>query len=47
MVVGQVFVECEKEIDESNQKFIIYEIYFGDDKFEKSVLNKVFESNIN
>ena len=40
-VAGQMFIEYEKEIDNSNQIIKGYEDYIGDDKIRKDILDKV------
>ena len=45
-IVGQLFIQYEKEIDESNQILKSYEGFFGDDKVNNDILNKVFENNL-
>ena len=42
-VAGQMFVEYEKEKDNSNQVIKGYEVYIGDDKIRKDILDKVCE----
>ena len=43
-VAGDVFIQHEKEIYDSNQKINTFEKHIGDVKTKKDVLNKVFES---
>ena len=38
---GQMFIEYEKELDNSNQIIKGYEDYIGDDKIRKDILDKV------
>ena len=45
-VAGQMFIEYEKEIDNSNQIIKGYEDYIGDDKVRKDILDKVCGDNI-
>ena len=45
-VAGQMFIEYEKEIDNSNQIIKGYEDYIGDDKIRKDILDKVCGENI-
>ena len=45
-VADQMFIEYEKEIDNSNQIFKGYEDYIGDDKIRKDILDKVCEDNV-
>ena len=45
-VAGQMFIEYEKEIDNSNQIIKGYEDYIGDDKIRKDILDKVCGDNI-
>ena len=40
-VAGQMFIEYEKEIDNSNQIIKGYEDYIGDDKIRNDILDKV------
>ena len=40
-VAGQMFIEYEKELDNSNQIIKRYEDYIGDDKIRKDILDKV------
>ena len=40
-VAGQMFIEYEREIDNSNQIIKGYEDYIGDDKVRKDILDKV------
>ena len=40
-VAGQMFIEYEKEIDNSNQIIKGYEDYIGDNKIRKDILDKV------
>ena len=41
-----MFLQYEKEFDESNQIIKGYQKFFGDDKYKNDVLNKVFQNNI-
>ena len=45
-VAGQMFIEYEKELDNSNQIIKGYEDYIGDDKVRKDILDKVCGDNI-
>ena len=45
-VAGQMFIEYEKEIDNSNQIIKGYEDYIGDDKIRKDILNRVCPNDI-
>ena len=45
-VAGQMFIEYEKESDNSNQLIKGYEDYIGDDKIRKDILDKVCGDNI-
>ena len=45
-VAGQMFIEYEKELDNSNQIKKEYEDYIGDDKIRKDILDKVCGDNI-
>ena len=45
-VAGQMFIEYEKELDNSNQIIKGYEDYIGDDKIRKDILEKVCGDNI-
>ena len=40
-VAGQMFIEYEKELDNSNQIIKGYEDYIGDNKIRKDILDKV------
>ena len=40
-VAGQIFIEYEKELDNSNQIIKGYEDYIGDDKIRNDILDKV------
>ena len=46
-VAGQMFIEYEKELDNSNQIIKGYEDYIGDDKIRKDILDKVCGDNVN
>ena len=46
IVAGQMFIEYEKELDNSNQIFKSYEDYIGDDKIRKDIIDKVCGDNI-
>ena len=46
-VAGQMFIEYEKEIDNSSKIIKEYENYIGDDKIRKDILDKVCSDNIN
>ena len=45
-VAGQMFIEYEKELDNSNQIIKGYEAYIGDDKIKKDILDKVCGENV-
>ena len=45
-VAGPMFIEYEKELDNSNQIIKGYEDYIGDDKIRKDILDKVCGENI-
>ena len=45
-VAGQMFIEYEKELDNSNQIIKGYEDYIGDDKIRKDILDKVCCDNV-
>ena len=45
-VAGQMFIENEKELDNSNQIIKSYEDYIGDDKIKIDILDKVCGDNI-
>ena len=45
-VAGQMFIEYEKELDNSNQIIKGYEDYIGDNKIRKDILDKVCGDNI-
>ena len=45
-VAGQMFIEYEKELDNSNQIIKGYEDYIGDDKIRKDRLDKVCSNGI-
>ena len=45
-VAGQMFIEYEKELDNSNQIIKGYEDYIGDDKVRKNILDKVCGDNM-
>ena len=45
-VAGQIFIEYEKELDNSNQIIKSYEVYIGDDKIRKDILEKFCGDNI-
>ena len=45
-VAGQMFIEYEKELDNSNQIIKGYEDYIGDDKIRKDILDKVCSNGI-
>ena len=44
-VAGQMFIEYEKELDNSNQIIKGYENYIGDDKIRNDILDKVCGDN--
>ena len=43
---GQMFIEYEKELDNSNQIIKGYEDYIGDDKIRNDILDKVCGDNV-
>ena len=43
---GQMFIEYEKELDNSNQIIKGYEDYIGDDKIRNDILDKVCGENV-
>ena len=45
-VAGQMFIEYEKELDNSNKVIKGYEDYIGDDKIRKDILDKVCGYNV-
>ena len=45
-VAGQMFIEYEKELDNSNQIIKGYEDYIGDNKIKNDILDKVCGDNI-
>ena len=45
-VAGQIVIEYEKELDNSNQIIKGYEDYIGDDKVRKDILEKVCGDNV-
>ena len=45
-VAGQMFIEYEKELDNSNQIIKGYEDYIGDNKIKKDILDKVCGENV-
>ena len=45
-VAGQMFIENEKELDNSNQIIKGYEDYIGDDKIRNDILDKVCGDNV-
>ena len=45
-VAGQMFIEYEKELDNSNQLIKGYEDYIGDNKIRNDILDKVCGDNI-
>ena len=45
-VAGQMFIEYEKETDNSSQTIKGYEDYIGDDKIRKDILDKVCSDDI-
>ena len=44
-VAGQMFIEYEKEIDNSNKIIKGYEDYIGDDKLRNDILDKICGDN--
>ena len=45
-VAGQMFIEYEKKLDNSNQIIKGYEDYIGDDKIRNDLLDKVCGDNV-
>ena len=45
-VAGQMFIEYEKELDNSNQIIKGYEDYIGDNKIKNDILDKVCGDNV-
>ena len=45
-VAGQMFIEYEKELDNSNHLIKGYEDYIGDDKIRNDILDKVCGDNV-
>ena len=45
-VAGQMFIEYEKELENSNQIIKGYEDYIGDKKIKKDILDKVCPDNV-
>ena len=45
-VAGQMFIEYEKELDNSNQIIKGYEDYIGDDKIRNDIFDKVCEDKV-
>ena len=45
-VAGQLFIEYEKKLDNSNQKIKSYEGYIGDNKIRNDILDKVCGDNV-
>ena len=45
-VAGQMFIEYEKQLDNSNQIIKGYEDYIGDDNIRKDILDKVCGANV-
>ena len=45
-VAGQMFIEYEKELDNSDKIIKGYEEYIGDNKFRNDILDKVCGDNI-
>ena len=45
-VGGQMFIEYEKEIDNSNQIIKGYEVYKVDNKIRKEIIDKVCGDNV-
>ena len=46
-VAGQMFIEYEKELDNSSQIIKGYEDYIGDNKIRNDILDKVCGDNVN
>ena len=46
-VAGQMFIEFERDLDNSNQIFKIIEDFIGDNKIKNDILDKVCGDNIN
>ena len=45
-VAGQMFIEYEKELDNSDKIIKEYEIYIGDNKIRNDILDKVCGDNV-
>ena len=45
-VAGQMFVEYEKELDNSNRTIKGYEDYFGETKFKNDIKDKICGDNV-
>ena len=45
-VAGQMFIEHEKELDNSDKIIKEYENYFGDNEIRNDILDKVFGDNV-
>ena len=45
-VAGQMFIQYENELDDTNQKIKTYENYISDDKIKNDVSHKVYENNM-
>ena len=45
-IAGQMFIEYEKELDNSNQLIKGYENYLGDNKLKNDILDNVCEDNV-
>ena len=45
-VAGQMFIEYEKELDNSNQTIKVFKDYIGDNKMKKDIINKVCRDNL-
>ena len=46
-VAGQMYIEYEKELDNSNQTSKEYEDYIGDDKIRNDILDKICGDSVN
>ena len=45
-VAGQMFIEYEKELDNSNQRIKCYEDFIGDNKIQTVILDKICGDNV-
>ena len=46
-VAGQMFIDYENELDNSNQIIKRYEDYIGDDKIRNDILDNVCDDKVN